>query len=172
MKFRSDFVTNSSSSSFIAVCKTADECSLKEVDDYINSLEDPNYFFLFLDSNVQFGWEHRKFNNIKDKLNWLILQGYYFVELQEAVDEIVYKYAHVKVDWDLLDQYIKENNAYIDHQSWIGENYDVEQFFRYGNIEQFLTNPNSVIITGNDNGDTEYNFLEQPYIANKNYITY
>lgn len=190
MKIRLDFITNSSSSSFIAI----NHESYNNNYSLIESEEDKDNFVLFESGNKEFGWEQREYKDMESKVNYILIQiadldyysnknntGYFSRKISK---ELVQSYKSniesilcenlgiTKINWDKLKQVIDDSSdIYIDHQSSFYENPYLEDFIMT-RLEDFLFNNNSVIITGNDNVYEEngnFNGLDDKYRYNNNY---
>lgn len=190
MKIRLDFVTNSSSSSFIAI----NHESYNNNYSLIESEEDKDNFVLFESGNKEFGWEQREYKDMESKVNYILIQiadldyysnknntGYFSRKISKElvqsyksnIESILYENLGItKINWDKLKQLIDDSSdIYIDHQSSFYENPYLEEFIMT-RLEDFLFNDKSVIITGNDNVYEEngnFNGLDDKYRYNNNY---
>ena len=190
MKIRLDFVTNSSSSSFIAINHESYDNNYS----LIESEEDKDNFVLFESGNKEFGWEQREYKDMESKVNYILIQiadldyysnknntGYFSREISKElvqsykskIESILYENLGItKINWDKLKQLIDDSfDIYIDHQSSFYENPYLEEFIMT-RLEDFLFNNKSVIITGNDNvygEDETFNGLDNKYRYNNNY---
>ena len=182
MKQRNDFVSNSSSSSFIIINSTNRYAPAVNKDD--DPLLIPTY-----DGNCEFGWGFHKYNGFFDKLNFCALQ---LIEIRDMKDRIVeLKSDPGKLDdwakrrikemqewvdkydkyWEMLQKVVKDTCrieielrtdvgygdgkmfAYIDHQSSVTEDRNMEMFEDETTLNYFLFSEDSYIKTGNDNED-------------------
>lgn len=190
MKIRLDFITNSSSSSFIAI----NHESYNNNYSLIESEEDKDNFVLFESGNKEFGWEQREYKDMESKVNYILIQiadldyysnknntGYFSRKISKElvqsyksnIESILYENLGItKINWDKLKQLIDDSSdIYIDHQSSFYENPYLEEFIMT-RLEDFLFNDKSVIITGNDNVYEEngnFNGLDDKYRYNNNY---
>ena len=165
MKIRSDFVSNSSSSSFIIIGR--DNYISNELHD--RSLELPTY-----KGNYEFGWQFSKYDDIYSKLNFcfIILNDIYYYkdnDIPEWNSELYKKYVDKFKDYKSLFEEVCKNElhlnikmkfgttecyVFIDHQSNIFEQPDNGKMFEsYDNMKDFLLSKDSCIVCGNDNTD-------------------
>ena len=176
MKIRSDFVSNSSSSSFIVITNSGD---------YENPWKD-----MFVDESFtlpceegcgSFGWQTQKYYSCFDKLNWaaICLWNKKKLESDETPDrvlkeEVAKPWFRYKAMEELLRKVCREKfgieiafdeeklegyDYYIDHQSNIRETPENGRMFEsYETLYDFLANSHSYIDNSNDNGgrDDEY----------------
>lgn len=185
MKTRVDFVSNSSSSSFIVI---SDKGNLDTTDvvasiDYNDVLMLPNSEL----GCTEFGWQTQRYYNIFDKLNWaaiILLEImvneenmstedkmkreisnplFTFVELEKMLKQFCKDRFGVDVELR-KDEYRKSyyNVGYIDHQSSYRETPGNARMFKsYKMLEDFLMNTHSYIDNSNDNGGRESVFNEE-----------
>lgn len=197
MKTRIDFVTNSSSSSFIALKKgdyqEGEKTFKEDIAKYLSS-NDWNGLKLIDEACKEFGWSPILYNAPADKLNFVLLQvacakddlSFYGDEDKEEVEQSIENYKNMvesvleeagieKIDWDDINREIIEGDAYIDHQSKITDNSLIKEllFSSEENLRRFLFNTESCVITGNDNCEPEdaHGRLEKPYFKNPEFDT-
>lgn len=175
MKIRTDFVSNSSSSSFIVNLSATHDIynlNIQKLKITINNIEDSGYDYAengpikLLPSEdigeTEFGWQNTMYCSIGDKLNFCAIQCR---ERYPHVDNIVVEetewwkmltdeiYSVIGTDSNIVFKFNYElynsYNAYIDHQSSACEGQNIEMF-EQNNILDFLLS-NSYIQGGNDN---------------------
>ena len=199
MKIRKDFITNSSSSSFIVI-NTEDY----DIDNLIISEHELEHFRnigIFEYGKYQFGWEEEKSYDFKSKMNFLlILLGRLAEYLKDIKEDSSKKIEYEKdlknlteyrenllqavsdigiedIDWTkVLDRisYKHDDYAYIDHQSNILEHDYSMLLESVSNIQSFLFNEKSYIITSNDNDFHDSNsdeYCERYYDNKENCFT-
>lgn len=181
MKTRIDFVSNSSSASFIVITDSGKESRPGRQDELVL----PNAEF----GETEFGWQTDKYNDFWSKLNWcaIILRSKREQEKYDTSDETLKECVknpwfrssemektfmkvcsdagmNVSVAWcrrdDDPDDY--SYDGYIDHQSNVGEMPENARMFRSEKtLRDFLFNDGSYIDCSNDNGgrdDDDYDF--------------
>ena len=178
MKIRSEFVSNSSSSSFIVTStnpyKNLNETDFEaELDSILSSMydwneqrQDINYYLPSSSiGKSQFDWEVQTYKDLGDKINFCALQCYYILKnYYERTAEDVENSEHWKYlegalrilsrnqDISLkfnMDE-IDNDFSYIDHQSCASEGANVEIIESEYSIIKFLTT-DSYIQGDNDN---------------------
>lgn len=179
---RNDFVSNSSSSSFIVI-------SDKNIKKYDFKDEPPHALPNRL-GNYEFGWSFIKYHDFYSKLNFCALQihdinlqkkyiqtyDYSGIKDKISLDIIKKRHKHIlemvkEYDkcWDMLvkvchdnfnldimlktDDTIEHMWAYIDHQSSASEGCNMEMFESEDSLYNFLASVDSYVATGNDNSD-------------------
>lgn len=184
MKTRIDFVSNSSSASFIVITDSGKEVRPR----YDGNLVLPDSEF----GQTGFGWQTEKYYDFWSKLNWcaIVVRTKYNQEKYDTPDEtlkeqvskpwfrsdamldllkkvcadIGFENISVNLDEDYADD---EHGGYIDHQSNIGEEPANGRMFRTEKIlRDFLLNDGSYIDCSNDNGgrdDDEYDWNKHRY---------
>ncbi len=161
MKERLEFVSNSSSSSYVV---RPDDMQYRDMDKEAAKLftkglcsptEDGKWNGLFLDYEAEFGWQRQNYREAEVKWNWLVLQAYYDGgKYREIVEQYVRKFVEdCEIDWGDIASMESRSIAYIDHQS-VDAKSTFEAVETVG-ISQFLVNNNCYIRNGNDNDDDE-----------------
>lgn len=184
MKIRNGFVSNSSSSSFIVLSKKG---SPEKPEMFgLDSLEVPGKF----GGITEFDWSTFWSNDIGTKLNFLILQAQEYANdpyieeenrdptklnlildtLKEylKVDEINIHFTK-DFDWDEDEREDPEDVwAMIDHQSLFSQGTPIpEGLFTKEGILNFIFNPESKLLMGNDNDEDFYYEREKYEKENK-----
>lgn len=101
----------------------------------------------------EFGWEFAKYHDAITKAEYLVtLFKVHGKSNQELFERVVLDHTGAKsIVYDMKGDY----DAYIDHQSI--ENPDDPIFhLTYETMKDFIFNPNSVLMTGNDNDDRKW----------------
>ena len=184
MKTRNDYVSNSSSASFIVITDTGGWTTpAANPDDAAYTLPSPDA------GELEFGWQTERYYDLSSKLNWcaIILRSKREQEKYDTSDETLKECVknpwfrssemektfmkvcsdagiNVAMAWhrkdDDLDDY--SHDGYIDHQSNVGETPENARMFRSEKtLRDFLFNDGSYIDCSNDNGgrdDDDYDF--------------
>lgn len=145
MKLRTDFVTNSSSSSFIVV-------KMSDFKNYKNKfIRESKKYVIGESGELSFGWGIEKHTDFDTKVNWLALIAHYndlsTEFLEAAIKELT---GCSSIITDAFYKAIDDGDAYIDHQSsddpesiFVLKNYDI--------LIKFLGNDESYVWVDNDN---------------------
>lgn len=151
MKYRSGFVTNSSSSSFLAIWKEDTlPVALDTMGTYIIGKQGETKFEKCL-------W--RAYTNFHDKVNFCaifvawIYYGSYGSECREWIDKAIRDYTGCEtVDWTYLEKLVEAFDAYIDHNDReIVKNIIQDEV----TLRQFLSDK-SVLFFGSDDDSSFY----------------
>ena len=156
MKERINYVSNSSSSSFVVI---PDDLKIDKANYDYNKIALTFPFFengeewcgLFDDGQLKFGWEWEKYRDFESKWNWLVLQAFYGGDEYIKIINDYLKGIHenLKIDWSAVEQKEDSIEAYIDHQS-VDAKSTFEKVKEIG-IDEFLLNEECYIQNGNDN---------------------
>ena len=198
MKIRTDFVTNSSSSSFIAIKKNDTYNCIEEIKKFADI---NNSYIPFEEGNCEFGWEQKEYSDIHSRINYAVMQIYYAKRLLKIIEEnkkngkenywipndetlkimknaraimksVFEETTGMKINSSDIENKIENIDAYIDHQSRIDEDFILAHVFESEEtLKNFLFGDHSVIIQGNDNCGDEgmFNGLEKKYQNNDDY---
>ena len=176
MKTRTNYVSNSSSSSFVVIPDDVARQSygispslLKSHVDSVKSVfmnHTSSYDYEngewngFLDGETKFGWQTCNYHDMESKWNWLVLSAHYGGSEFDSVRTIEFCLLldgylkdiglNATIDWDAVEKCVDNLDAYIDHQS-----IDAAQTFAEVNsigITEWLSNSSCYIKNGNDNG--------------------
>jgi len=184
MKTRNDYVSNSSSASFIVITDTGG---------WTTPAVNPDgavYTLPSLDTGEsEFGWQTERYYDLSSKLNWcaIILRSKREQEkydtpdetLKECVEKPWFRSAEMEKTFmkvcsgaglriELKPESDDDNfECYIDHQSNVGEEPDNARMFQSEKtLRDFLFNDGSYIDCSNDNGgrdDDDYDFNTRRY---------
>lgn len=166
MKYRSGFVSNSSSSSFIVIEPLTGSISIDK-----RTVLDGDV--LVVDRHTgygEFGWEQDTHHDFGSKLIFAFCQADYLLnnpyksegthnqgrKWMDMLEKVLKDVLDVKeVVWNITTKYGEEtegrDHVYIDHQSASYEGSNTEMFESEQTLKSFLFNPRSYIETGNDN---------------------
>lgn len=164
MKRRLDFVSNSSSSSYIIISHTKGE--LEDFSDFQNSdgyYEVPNRDH----GRYQFDWQFINTNDFFGKLNFCAMQCFYsknFDNYFNMLKRVVKNNFNLNIKMCHLTQQEYNGNVYkdlpsdcyIDHQSCATEGACMDMFKDEDTLLKFLSNSDSMIVGGNDNDSQFY----------------
>ena len=170
MKFRHGFVSNSSSSSFIVFEKDFVRAHIPE-DAYIIN-PDSNQYEIILPNRkytYEFGWEHRVYYTVMDKLNFAVIQANYLEGNPKRYEECInmiesairkdFEETHpgefgrgLEIVYDFEPQGF-DIGPYIDHQSSATEGENIEMFDSDDDMDNFLFNTETYIQGDNDNDE-------------------
>ena len=155
MKVRTGFVSNSSSSSFIILGEPLDnwEKPLLPNSEILTIPDD-------LGGKTGFGWEVEWSSDVASKLNFVIIQALYNKDKIEEIKEILKTFLNVdEVVISLTDDFNSSNKTwgYVDHQSSVASGEGCKEIFKILIDEEefinFIFNPESKLLMGNDNED-------------------
>ena len=170
MKFRTGFVSNSSSSSFIVNSYKWDDSTEQNIkafkaiyDRYIDEYGAFRYI-----PSTEFGWGLSKHNDIHSKFDWCCLMLWYhehdatifnkYYEVFFNVMKEIFPYMERFIYNDVYkpedDEEYYDPTGYIDHQSVHEEN--CSMFESEGDLKRFLFNDDAVIYVQNDNTNVSW----------------
>lgn len=154
-KKRSDFVTNSSSSSYIVIAPFNDRPKEKIPDSSIHD----GIYYIGKEGETEFGWGEYAVSGVHTRINFACLQSYYASneKWQKMLFDAIYhnnpNIEQIVVMLDVNDDEELEETVwgYIDHQSSASEGENTEMFDDMDSLERFLFDINSYIQLDNDN---------------------
>lgn len=132
MRIRTGFVSNSSSSIFMVTAEG----------DLIPPEKTPRVYQIGKAGHDQFGWEVREYRGIDSKINFTMLQA-------RKDEQVALLFSVLKEHFGEFPEISLREDAYIDHQSRGGSNF--EMFESKEKLKQFLFCDQSYIQGGNDN---------------------
>lgn len=148
MKKRLNFVSNSSSSSFIVIKKGKE--------DKIKKHNRKKLIVPCIYGDLAFGWDEHIYYDFYTKLNFCVFQCLYvwneqgkkwFEMLKKVIQDKLKLELELEKSENVYDYY-----GYIDHQSSSQEGRNIKMFNNKKNLETFLFSSSSYLKTGNDNG--------------------
>lgn len=153
MKIRSDFVTNSSSSSYIVLFKEAND-----LEDIKKSLSG-KIIVLGKKGTIVFTRSYKKSTDFYSKLNFIGLTAMYLQE-EDYLKNFMKKTLDCDIDFTKLEKMQEDFKAFIDHQSipskWSnGEDESYTMFHNEKMLKQFLFSDRSFLIMDSDEYDGE-----------------
>lgn len=192
MKIRTDFVSNSSSSSFIVINRSGRRDKYEGPKKLLLPYGDPN-----ADCEEPgccwFGWQTHKYFDMMSKLNWCALlcqeqlyyelkgderakeTGFRFADMEERLKRVCKKelgcdveIAHTKDLLDIQDAFGSDDNGYIDHSSGMWEAPENARMFKSDELlADFITNSDSYIDNSNDNQGRQWMYENDEYDLEK-----
>lgn len=189
MKKRIDFVTNSSSASYLVVFQK---------DKFDENIPQSNRYIVGRRGELEFLRHYEVLKSFDDKLNFLsilalnkdryilkehkkdlnefIEKGFSYLkdnqkqslkkEWVHILDDVFFEHTNFHLEFSYMEGLIESEKATIDHQSSWAENSGVMRLFEFPeDIKRFLFNKKSILIISDDGDDVEerYNFDRDKY---------
>ena len=186
MKIRLDYVTNSSSSSFIALNK--EEYSTNKLREQLSGYES---IVIGKEGNREFSRFLSESKDFFSKLNFLSLSllylddikdredswyrnfllnknpDFFSVEYKEKLNQLIQKELNKKLDWNLIKELKYNYYSYIDHQSLFEGIPDILK--DEDSMKRFLFNDKSIVVFDGDESGCCFQLLDKYFRLNKNY---
>lgn len=143
MKLRQDFITNSSSSSYIII----------NTKDGYETLSATEIYLIGELGKTEFGWEIENTHDIHSRINFAYIQAHSInnQEWLNMLDKVIKENSNIKELIYCIGDYNGKNWGYIDHQSNACESENIEMFENEEILKDFIFGKNSYIHTDNDN---------------------
>jgi len=155
-KYRSGFVSNSSSSSFIVINSNPSKYSLKK------SFTGQTFYINGEDGETEFGWGPETISDTYSRINFAAIQALYaeneHPEFKKMLERVIRKHTGAKgvawrisIEWSRTPEKGVKYNCYIDHQSAYTEGSNIGMFESEQTLKNFLFGEGSYIELDNDN---------------------
>jgi hypothetical protein len=149
MKIINNFISNSSSCSFIIIAPSYTQENFESIKLILNNYDK---IPIFKYGNYQFGWEIENYNDFFSKLNFCYLQAKYIREdyYEEMITNVLENDFNKEIE-TLKENWEESFECYIDHQSNASEGRNTQMFDCSESLRNFLYSSDSYIHTDNDN---------------------